>query len=43
MTDASYFHNDELSSDQHPDSSWQVLVGGAATMFAMATIAMLWV
>jgi hypothetical protein len=43
MTDATYFRN-ERSIYQSPGSNWIVLLGGAATMFAMATFAaVLWV
>jgi hypothetical protein len=44
MTDATYFRNDARSDYQQPASNWTVLMGGAATMFAMATLAaVLWV
>ena len=43
MTDATYFRNDARSDYQQPASNWTVLMGGAATMFAMATLAaVLW-
>ena len=43
MTDVTYFRDETRSSYQQPESSWAVLIGGAATMFTMATLAMLWV
>jgi hypothetical protein len=44
MTDATYFRNDTRPGYQQPASNWTVLMGGAATMFAMATLAaVLWV
>jgi hypothetical protein len=49
MTDATYFRDQPRSIYQHSiyqqsGSNWTVLMGGAATMFAMATLAaVLWV
>jgi hypothetical protein len=44
MTDATYFRNDTAPSYRQSGSNWTVLMGGAATMFAMASLAaVLWV
>jgi len=43
MTGATYFRNNQRSFGQHRHETWVVLTSGAAAMFAMATLAMLWV
>ena len=43
MTDATYDRDVVGSGYQQAGSNWTVLLGGAATMFAMAAAAFLWV